>query len=177
MRCTVLLLALFFCAPASAGSVLPGKVTRVLDGDTIDVALSSGRVRVRLQGIDAPEHDQPDGREARQWLQHRLIDHAVQLEPISQDRYERMVAVVHADGAVVNEELLQAGHAWAYRHYLRRADRHHCELEERARGARIGLWALPVPHAPWQYRETGSKGPFSDFSGETARDCRRAAGR
>lgn|SRR5689334_22041419 len=157
--------------------VLPGKVTRVVDGDTIDVLLSSGRLRVRLQGIDAPEHDQPGGREAQQWLQRRLVDHLVQLEPISQDRYERMVAIVHAQGAVVNEELVQAGHAWAYRHYLRRADRYYCDLEAGARNARRGLWALPAAHAPWQYRETSGRGPFTDFSNETAGNCRRAARR
>jgi endonuclease YncB( thermonuclease family) len=161
----------------AADGVLPGKVTRVVDGDTIDVLLSSGRIRVRLQGIDAPERDQPGGREAQHWLQRRLIDHAVQLEPISQDRYERMVAIVHTERGVVNEELLQAGHAWAYRHYLRRVDRHYCELEEVARRAGIGLWAAPMPHAPWQHRETNGHGPFMDFSNETAGDCRKAARR
>jgi len=172
--CLVVALAL----PAAQGEgLLPGKVTRVIDGDTIDVLLGSGRIRVRLQGIDAPERDQPGGREAQQWLRRRLIDHAVQLEPVSQDRYSRMVALVHADGGVVNEALLQAGHAWAYRHYLRRVDRHYCDLEERARAARLGLWALSMPHAPWQHRETRGKGPFTDFTRGTASDCRRAAGR
>jgi len=161
---------------AQDNGVLPGKVTRVIDGDTVDVLLASGRIRVRLQGIDAPERDQPGGQEAQQWLRQRLLDHAVQLEPVSQDRYARMVAVVHADGGVVNEELLQAGHAWAYRHYLRRIDRHYCDLEAAARSARLGLWAS-MPHAPWQYRETGGNGPFADFTSQTASDCRRAAGR
>src|SRR5512132_197865 len=93
--CLVVALAL---PAAQVERVLPGKVTRVIDGDTIDVLLSTGLIRVRLQGVDAPERDQPGGREAQQWLRRRLIDHAVQLEPISQDRYERMVAIVHVDG-------------------------------------------------------------------------------
>jgi micrococcal nuclease len=162
-------------AAQTAQGAISGKVTRVIDGDTIDVLVASGRIRVRLQGIDAPERDQPGGRDAQRWLRQRLIDHAVQLEPVSQDRYERMVAIVHAEGRSVNEELLQAGHAWAYRHYLRRIDRHFCELEERARRARTGLWGLPMPHAPWQFRETHGRGPFVDFSNATASDCRREA--
>jgi endonuclease YncB( thermonuclease family) len=182
-RFTLLLCALgllaTFALPAAqrAEGLLAGKVTRVIDGDTIDVILDSGRIRVRLQGIDAPERDQPGGREAQRWLQQRLIDQLIQLEPVSQDRYERMVAIVHADDGIVNEQLLQAGHAWAYRHYLRRADRHYCDLEERARSARLGLWATAAPHAPWQHRQTAGRGPFTDFSRETADDCRRAAGR
>ena len=42
--------------PAERGAapvtVLVGKVIRVIDGDTIDVLLSSGTIRVRLHGID-----------------------------------------------------------------------------------------------------------------------------
>jgi endonuclease YncB( thermonuclease family) len=176
MRSVLLLLAVFYCATTGAQEVLSGKVTRIVDGDTLDVLLGSGRIRVRLHGIDAPERDQPGGREARRWLQRRLIDHSVQLQPVSQDRYERMVAIVQAGGSVVNEELLQAGHAWAYRHYLRRADHSYCDMEERARRARLGLWAGAKPHAPWQYRQTRGNGPFADFTHETARSCRRAAG-
>ena len=41
-----------------------GTVTRVSDGDSIEVQLASGRARVRLANIDTPEHDQPYGREA-----------------------------------------------------------------------------------------------------------------
>jgi endonuclease YncB( thermonuclease family) len=183
-RFTLLLCALWLLAtigsPAArrAEGFLPGKVTRVIDGDTIDVLLDSGRIRVRLHGIDAPEREQPGGREASQWLQQRLMNHAVQLEPVSQDRYERMVAIVHVEhGLVVNEELLRAGHAWAYRHYLRRADRHYCDLEAGARGGHLGVWGEATPHAPWQHRQTSGRGPFSDFSRETAGDCKRAAGR
>jgi micrococcal nuclease len=39
--------------------VVVGTVTRVVDGDTIDVQLSSGPIRVRLHGVDTPERGQP----------------------------------------------------------------------------------------------------------------------
>lgn len=172
-----LLTAISLPAAQRAEGLLSGKVTRVIDGDTIDVLLDSGRIRVRLHGIDAPEGDQPGGREASQWLRQRLMNHVVQLEPVSQDRYDRIVAIVHAEDGVVNEQLLRAGHAWAYRHYLRRADRHYCDLEAGARAARFGLWSEARPHAPWQHRQTAGRGPFQDFSAETAADCRAAAGR
>lgn len=43
------------------GPVLAGTVIRVVDGDTIDVQLTSGRVRVRMNGVDTPERGQPWG--------------------------------------------------------------------------------------------------------------------
>ena len=55
------------------------------------------RIRVRLHGVDAPERDQPSGREASEWLRQRVQDREVLLEPVTQDRYERMVAIVYRD--------------------------------------------------------------------------------
>jgi len=154
-------------------ALLPGKVTRVVDADTIDVLLSSGRIRVRLHGIDAPERDQAGGGAASAWLASQLLDQPVQLEPVSQDRYDRLVAVVHHQGRNINRELVRNGHAWAYRRYLRNADRELCALEYQARRERAGLWAAAA-HAPWEYRATARRGPFTDFSRSTSRDCRRA---
>jgi micrococcal nuclease len=156
-------------------TVLAGKVTRVIDGDTIDVLLSSGTIRVRLHGIDAPERDQPGGAAATGWLTQLLRDQPVQLEPVSQDQYDRMLAVVHLADLNINRELVQNGHAWAYRHYMRRADRPLCALEEDARNKSIGLWSAAA-HAPWEYRATNGKGPFADYSKTTAADCRKAIG-
>jgi endonuclease YncB( thermonuclease family) len=155
--------------------VLPGRVLRVIDGYTLDVRLSSGQIRVRLHGIDAPERNQSGGAESTRWLHAVLQDADVNLEPVSQDQYDRLVAIVHLEGTNINESLVRAGHAWAYRRYLRRTDRGWCDLEHAAREARVGLWAAGAPHAPWEFRATRGRGPFTDHSGSNAGDCRRAA--
>jgi micrococcal nuclease len=158
---------------AAPVAVLAGKVVRVIDGDTIDVLLSSGRIRVRLHGVDAPERVQSRGAPATAWLEQQLRDQQVHLEPVSQDQYDRMVAVVHLQNRNINRELVENGHAWAYRHYLRRGDAELCSLEERARRAGAGLWATTA-HAPWEFRATNGKGPFTDYRSGTARDCAKA---
>lgn len=163
-------------APATAEGLLAGRVLRVIDGDTVDVRLASGRVRVRLHGIDAPERDQPGGEQATRWLAEAVQDRDVLLEPVSQDQYERLLAIVHLEGRDMNRALVEAGHAWAYRRYLRRADRALCTLEAEARAARRGVWARESPRAPWQHRATRGRGPFTDFSAQTARDCWRQRG-
>jgi endonuclease YncB( thermonuclease family) len=161
---------------ASAVAVLAGKVVRVLDGDTIDVLLSSGTIRVRMHGVDAPERDQPGGPAATAWLTQQLRDRKVLLEPVSQDQYDRMVAVVHRDDRNINRDLVQMGHAWAYRQYLRSGDAELCALEEQARRKGIGLWVASA-HAPWEFRATNGKGPFTSFDGSTARECGKGIGR
>jgi hypothetical protein len=50
--------ALLLSYPAMADDYL-GKVTAVADGDTFTMESESGKVRVRICGIDAPERGQP----------------------------------------------------------------------------------------------------------------------
>lgn len=179
-----LLLALLLAGVATAAEdtrdlpLLEGRVTRVIDGDTLDVLLASGRIRVRLHGIDAPERDQPGGAEAGAWLRERMMNRIVQLEPVSQDQYGRMVAIVHDGDEVVNQALVGSGWAWAYRYYMRQRDSGLCDMEFQARQQARGLWGLAgtqaaAPRAPWEYRATKTRGPFTDYTGQSAADCRR----
>lgn len=151
IRLLAVLLTGLFCAGAGR-PVLIGTVTRVVDGDTLVVQLSSGPIRVRLYGIDAPEHNQPGGREATATLNSLVGGARVELEPINQDRYNRMVARVLQGRLDVNAEMIRRGDAWVYRHYLRREDRGWCSLESEARSARRGLWAARDPLPPWDFR-------------------------
>jgi endonuclease YncB( thermonuclease family) len=169
--------------PGDTGLVLDGRVTEVVDGDTAWVRLDSGPIEVRFYGVDAPEGRAPFGREAKQSLERRIAGRRVEVVPVEQDQYERMVAVVLADGESVNEAILADGLGWAYRNYLGQVpgDERYCELEAAARAARRGLWSQPperwVP--PWIYRRRakappGAQVPSRDYSAETAADCAAA---
>ena len=157
----------------SDNPVLVGRVTRVLDGDTIEVALSSGPMRVRFGSVDAPEKNQPWGNEARDALTRKLGGREVVLDVVSQDQYERLVAVVGVDDENVNAWLVRQGYAWVYRQYAR--DPNYCAWEAEARAAQRGLWALPAAqrHAPWEFRsaQRGRAGGFTDYSDETVAQC------
>lgn len=174
------LLAVLFLisAPALADSpVLPGVVARVIDGDTIDVRLASGLIRVRLNGIDAPELSQPGGQAAKAALSLRVLSKQVELEPFKQDRYDRLVADVLVDGSSANTELVKSGLAWAYRRYMTKANASLCDSEASAREARIGLWSTPAKQwvPPWSWRRKPR--PIVNYSDETAERCRSAIGR
>jgi hypothetical protein len=148
-------------------------VLSVIDGDTIDVQLGSSPIRVRLDSIDTPEKDQPWGPQAHAALAGRVHGKRVEIEPVTQDRYDRLVAVVFLDGENINAWMVQQGDAWAYRDYLE--DSSYCAWEAVARVSSLGLWSLPPASrvAPWEWRAAGqgSTDAFTDYSGETAASC------
>lgn len=138
--------------PPKPSPVLAAIVAKVNDGDSIEVTLDSGAARVRMSAIDTPEHDQPYGAESSAALKAMLpIGTAVEIEVVTQDQFKRLVAIVWrvTDGKRVNinEAMLRAGHAWAYRRYMREAK--FCDLEAEARDSKLGLWAQPV--SDWVY--------------------------
>lgn len=154
-----------------------GQVTRVTDGDTIEVALESGPIVVRLGSIDAPERRQPWGAEAGQALTRRIGNRTVLLEVTSQDRFDRLVATVYVEEeegeADINAWLVENGHAWVFRRFAR--DERLCGWEDDARRDGRGLWKRsgPRPVAPWEWRAAGSNrsAVFTDFSEETSAHC------
>lgn len=153
MRTILVLLAFLLCGAARyPHTVLTGTVTRVVDGDTLVVELSSGVIRVRLYGIDAPEHNQPGGYESASTLRSLVERRQVSLEPISQDRYSRMVAKVYLGETNVNAEMVSRGEAWVYRHYIKGPDRKWCAFEADARNKHRGLWKSRNAIAPWTFR-------------------------
>ena len=153
--------------------VLVGRVTRVVDGDTIDVALPSDSIRVRLSGADAPEHDQPWGPQATAALRARVLNREVELVPVDQDRYDRMVAHVCVGPEDVGATLITQGDAWAYRRYLE--DPSYCAYEGIARAARRGVWSYPPSQwiAPWEWRavHAGRAGSYTDYAGVSVASC------
>ncbi|MBI0436207.1 thermonuclease family protein [Roseomonas sp. KE0001] len=149
------LLLLLLSFPALAAK-LRGEVVGISDGDTLTLLTPDKRqVRVRLAEIDAPESRQPWGSRAQQALSTLVFRQAVVVTVQDTDRYGRTVGTVWVDRLNANAEMVRQGQAWVYRQYLR--DRSLLALEEEAKQAKRGLWALPegerVP--PWQWRRQG----------------------
>jgi len=107
------------------------KVTKVVDGDTIDVDIDLGfnisySQRVRLAGIDTPESRTKDAREKALGLEVKnkvksAIESAktviIKTElPDSTEKYGRILGWVYLDGAAksLNEQLIDEGYAWGY---------------------------------------------------------------
>lgn len=128
-------------------------VTRVIDGDTLDVEKDGMPVRVRLIGIDTPETVDPRrsvgcfGREASQKASQLLLGNMVYLrqDPTQgdYDKYKRMLAYVFLpDNTLVNEKMIREGYAYEYTYRSPYAYQSEFRNAERlARNEKIGLWA------------------------------------
>jgi micrococcal nuclease len=179
LLCTLLLgLPLGHAVHATDDPVLPGVVVGIVDGDTADIRLQSGMVRVRLHAVDAPERDQPHGAASKQALSKLVYGKQVNVEPIEQDRYDRLVARLWLDELDVNAAMVKQGAAWVYRRYA--DDPAYCADEKAARDLKRGLWALPHDQraAPWEWRQRKTLGGrFTDYGVETVAACVASLGR
>ncbi len=152
---------LVFSVPSCAGPrTVEGKVSRVIDGDTLTLLTREGtRLRVRLYGIDAPEvrHEempgQPHGEEAKDALAALVLGRIVTVAIVDIDAHRRVVGIVRCSGEEINLEMVRSGHAWAYRRYLSAPYASgYIDAEKEARGRRDGLWKQPNPDPPWEFK-------------------------
>jgi micrococcal nuclease len=105
------------------------EVLRVVDGDTVDVLIDLGfsthrKIRVRLDGIDAPETRTRDAAEklrgyaAKSWLETKLTEaKVVSIKTIksgSTGKYGRYLGILYADGVNLNQSMLKEGLAKVY---------------------------------------------------------------
>ncbi|MBW2542941.1 MAG: thermonuclease family protein [Deltaproteobacteria bacterium] len=133
-------------------SFLEGRVVGITDGDTLTLLVGREQVRIRLAQIDAPESDQPYGKKSKAALSALAFRKQAHVEVVDVDRYGRTVGEVFVGDVDVNREMVREGHAWAYTRYSHSTEI--IELEDEARAARKGLWALPESQRepPWLWR-------------------------
>lgn len=146
-------------APAPDAARYDGRaarVTRVIDGDTIEVALADIKgghrtTRVRLWGIDAPEPGRDDrpaepvAEEATELVESLTLGREVTLE-IEPHRarggYGRLLAHVRLeDGSLLAARLLEKGLARADARWPHSELQRFIELEKEAKDRGVGMWA------------------------------------
>jgi micrococcal nuclease len=136
-------------APSGAPSSAPALVTRVVDGDTVEVRLAGREEDVRYIGVDTPESVAPGqpvecyGNDASEFNRSLVEGERVRLEYGAERRdvYGRLLAYVYLRGELVNAELLQRGYArtLAIAPNTDRAEAFD-RIEQRAANAGRGLW-------------------------------------
>ena len=156
---------LWLCVLGLAGSAhaLPSAwVSWVMDGDTVVLVPEGERepVRLRIQGIDAPESCQPGGERARDALIERVLRKTVLVERHGTDTYGRQLGKLWVDEEDVGAEMVRAGWAWAYSFRSGRGP--YAALQRQAQREKRGLFAA---------RETAmSPSVFRQFHGSCHAD-------
>lgn len=131
---------------------------KVSDGDTIWIADESGkRTKIRMNKIDAPEMNQPFGKESADRLAALVLGKYITLESSGKDQYGRSLDVVFVETNTtthakmdVNLQLVKEGLAW---HYYTDHTPEYTNAENEAKAKKIGLWGGDNPINPYQWRK------------------------
>tara|TARA_Y100000034_G_C6844755_1_gene382558 strand:+ start:661 stop:1266 length:606 start_codon:yes stop_codon:yes gene_type:complete len=144
-----LLLALIFLSGCTGSAVLEGPftVTKVVDGDTID--LSNGD-RIRFSGINTPETGECYYQEAKDELTFLTLDKEIFIEKDRSDegKYGRKLRYIYLDNeTLVNSILVEKGFAKVYDKYKDDTKRYSQlkKSEEIAIKNNLGVWSCKDP--------------------------------
>lgn len=124
-------------------------VTKVISGDTIEVALGEDRLIVRYLMVDAPELNEPMGLAAQQRNAQLVGEQIVFIEPDTIDRDETGALLRYVflpDERFVNELLLREGYATFALHpgnTRREYTLRQAQVQAMVEG--VGRWATPTP--------------------------------
>ena len=178
MRSTAFAFSIFIatliCSPWVHASPVPGKVEKVIDGDTLrlaDETATKGRVHtgavLGIRGIAAPALDQPFGKQAHERLKELIEGKAIIRNGPSARAYrEGNTWFFRTEkGESLALLMISEGLAWTVEAELE--DKHRkptdvkkvvpeteawLKAEREAREAKRGLWADKDPVRPWEWR-------------------------
>jgi endonuclease YncB( thermonuclease family) len=156
---------LVLCASPTRAETLDGHIVSISDGDTLTLLVGREEHRIRIAGIDAPEHFQPYGNRSRTRLSQYAYKQDVRAECYKMDVYGRDICKVwvqpfdcSACGKSLDVGLAQVseGMAWWDRNHASEQsaeDRRRYESAEAvAKLSSLGLWRDPEPVPPWAWR-------------------------
>ena len=138
------------------------KVTKVIDGDTMDVRFKNGSTdRVRLLGVDTPEtnaKNKPDeygditdlkcltrwGNKSDEYAKKVLDGREVLLvfdeEAGERGYYGRLLAYIEIDGYDFNESLISRGYARVYEEGTSSREKRYLSMQQKVISTGTGLW-------------------------------------
>jgi micrococcal nuclease len=140
---------------ADITKMIPAKVVKHVDGDTVQIEIDNPppplgqSEKIRMIGVDTPETVHPKkeveyfGKEASDYTKKALLGKPVYiaLDWDTRDKYGRLLAYIYtADGKCHNAELVKQGYAHAYTYFPFQFLDEFRLLEQEARSAKRGLW-------------------------------------
>lgn len=135
------------------------KVTKIIDGDTVlaSVLTSIGdqkEMPLELSHIDAPEREQPLGRESKHFLEQHILGKEV-LYKTHANKQE-----IFYQGANINLKLVSEGFAWVAQDVANYPDNtQYMDAQTLAITSTKGIWGLEheLRVTPWQWRKQATE--------------------
>ncbi|EOI9934329.1 thermonuclease family protein [Campylobacter upsaliensis] len=146
-----------FLAQKNIEKELTGKVSKVIDGDTIELLAKTSKtnpynhiakLKIRLYGIDAPELKQAYGKEAKEFLSALVLKQEVSLIIENKDKYDRFVGTIFLKGKDINKEMVKNGYAHAYESFSKK----YLAEQADAKMFKLGLWQDERVMSPSEFR-------------------------
>jgi micrococcal nuclease len=140
------------------------KVTRIVDGDTIEIEIANAKKTVRIIGVDCPEKKQNWGKEATGFTSDFLSSRIAELEfDVQQtDPYGRLLAYVWSGSEMLNNALVKKGLAMVttYPPNVKYVETF-ISSQKFAREAGEGFWKEGgLNETPYEHRKGNSTGSF-----------------
>lgn len=149
-----------------------GKIISIIDGDTYELLDNDNKtIRIRMEGIDAPEKGMPFCNVAKKYLSSLCFGKKIILDGNKKDRNGRIIAYSYlGDSTELSHEMVKAGLAWHFKKYS--SDSSLANLEIEARNLGLGLWKDKNPIPPWEIRKLHREGisTIDSFNFESEND-------
>ncbi|HYP67740.1 MAG TPA: thermonuclease family protein [Thiobacillaceae bacterium] len=152
-------------ASCARAEILEGYIVSISDGDTLTLLVGREQHRIRIAGIDAPEHFQPSGNRSRTNLSRYAYRQDARAQCYKKDIYGRDVCEIWVEppdcpgcGKSLDVGLAQVrqGMAWWDRYHVSEQSAEDRERYERAQTMaklrHLGLWRDAKPVPPWRWR-------------------------
>ena len=140
----------FLSFDASSELIQDLKVEKIIDGDTVYATMEGKPYKLRLTEIDAPERDQPFGRQSKVFLRELLKDGEFDADISGKDQYGRYLARLYDNGVDINRKMVNEGMAWVYDFYV--TDKTFYKNQQSAQQEKKGIWSKRFPAPPWEWR-------------------------
>lgn len=141
----------------SIGDDVSGIVFSIVDGDTYDLLIDDNKkIRIRMEGIDAPETGMPFFHVSKNYLGKLSFNKKVKVH-VTKLENKRFIGFSYLDdGTELSHEMIKAGLAWHFKNY--NTDTDLSDLEIGARNGKVGLWKDNNPMPPWENRRLHRQG-------------------
>jgi micrococcal nuclease len=141
----LLLILLTACTPTNELEG-PFIVTKVIDGDTIEIDTQE---RIRLSGINSPETGECYYQEAKDRLTELILNKNIYLERdyTNKDKYKRLLRYIHLNNQEINSLLTKEGFVKVYDKYASDTKKY-IQLKETEKTAiekSLGVWSCKDP--------------------------------
>ncbi len=147
----VLLVALTSCGQKDVknqgAGMVEGEVVKIVDGDTYDLQTPNRTIRVKMEGIDAPEKGMRFYKESKKYLHDLCFGRKVLFVPNGICKFNKQIGFTYLTGGLeLSHEMVRSGYAWHFKKYS--SDNNIYKLEMQARIAKRGIWADSNPVSP-----------------------------